>query len=38
MLQSMKQLHRNNNWSLVSERPILGSAFLGDMGVAARKS
>lgn len=37
LLQSMKQLHRNN-WSLVSERPIFGSAFLGDMGVTAFKS
>jgi len=38
LLQSMKQLHRVNNWSLVSERPIFGSAFLGDMGVTAFKS
>jgi hypothetical protein len=38
LLQSMKQLHRVNNWSLAPERPIFGSAFLGDMGVTARKS
>jgi hypothetical protein len=38
LLQSMKQLHRVNNWSLAPERPIFGSAFLGDMGVTAYKS
>lgn len=36
-LQSMKQLHKDN-WSLAQERPVFGSAFLGDMGVTARKS
>ena len=38
MLHSLEQLHRVNNWSLSPERPIFGSAFLGDMGVTARKS
>ena len=38
MLHSLEQLHMDNNWSLAPERPIFGSAFLGDMGVTARKS